>query len=136
MIDLEYIEQLKKELKYDEVYDYIMSYMEKDDPEAYYIYATWYDNGEVIDQDMSEAIHYYKIAMNMGHELARKRLAEYFYELGNYSREYALKASEREVCIKLLKDAKNKYSLAMNYGHVDACDKYFEIFDLFDIFKV
>ena len=142
MINLKYIEQLKKELKYDECYDYLMSFIEKEDPEAYYIYATWCDKGEVVDPDMEESIKYYKLAVNQGHELALKRLAEYFYELGNYCIQYAMEHIEKDtledknIALRLFKGAKTKYSLAMNYGHLDACDKYFEVFDLLDEYNV
>ena len=135
MINLEYIEQLKKELKFDEVYDYVMSYMEKDDPEAYYVLGTWYDNGEVVDPDMSEAIKYYKLAVDNGHQLARKTLADYFYELGCYSMKYAIEHlkknsyEDKRIALRLFKDAKCKFSLAMSYGKLEACDKYFEVFD-------
>lgn len=141
MINLEYIEKLKKELRYDECYDYVMSFMEKEDPEAYYIYATWCHEGEVVDPDMSEAIKYYKLAIDKGHELARETLSNYFIELGNFSVKYALEALERDtnedkrIALKLFRDAKKKFSLAMHYGNTDACDKYFEIFDLLDEYK-
>ena len=42
---------------------------------------------------------------------------------------------DKRIALKLFKDAKAKYSLAMHYGHVDACDKYFEMFDLLDKYK-
>ena len=42
---------------------------------------------------------------------------------------------DRRIALKLFRDAKAKYSLAMHYGHMDACDKYFEIFDLLDEYK-
>jgi len=141
MINLEYIEELKKELRYDECYDYLMTFMEKEDPEAYYIYASWCHNGEVVDEDMSEAIKYYKLAINKGHDLARITLANYFYDLANYTLKIGIEYVENEtiedrrIALKLFRDAKAKYSLAMHYGHNDACDKYFEIFDLFDQYK-
>ncbi len=141
MMNLEYIEQLKKELKYDELYDYVMSYMDKEDPEAYYIYARWCHEGEIVDPDMSEAIKYYKKAIHLGHELARKDFSNYIYELANLTANCAIELIERDSYedklkgFKLFQDAKKKYSLAMHYGHTDACDKYFEIFDLIDKYR-
>ncbi len=68
----------KKEFK--KTYQLLLKNTKNKDDYSYYLLGGLFESGEGVDQDLKEAIYYYKIASDNGYALAQHALGELYYK--------------------------------------------------------
>ncbi len=74
MFDKMYVKACILSLQFDEAYDYIMEYAQKEDPEGYYHLGWFYLDGIGVEEDLDKAKYFLQLAANKNHKKASELL--------------------------------------------------------------